>query len=65
MYYRIVFPDDSTMDLRTLMNDKDDRPSRGITVDGVPVIIGTFKYIAVYPDAGEVVNERSTKWLGF
>ena len=50
MHYHVVFCDDSWVDLKTLTTDRDDRPSRGITVENVSIIIGSYKFIAIYPD---------------
>ena len=65
MYYRVVFIDNSTMDLETLVNGLDGRPVSGIALNGVPVWIGDYKYIAVYAESGDVINNQDTGGKGF
>jgi hypothetical protein len=53
------------MDLETLVNGPDGRPVSGIALNGVPVWIGDYKYIAVYADSGDVINNQDTGGKGF
>ena len=50
MYYRIFFGDGMTLDLKTLVNDPEGRPTRGVTFDDHPVILGHYDYIVIYYD---------------
>lgn len=65
MHYHVVFCDDSWLDLKTLATDRDDRPSRGVSVENVPIIVGSYKFIAIYPDGDEVIDAKKAIWSGF
>ena len=39
MFYRVFFADGTTLDLKTLVNDSEGRPIRGLTFDDHPVIL--------------------------